>query len=300
MARPVELRGIGVVNATPLTPDGKLNVPEYRRHVRWLIDNGVGFLHPHAATGQGPLSTMNEYRQVLEITVEEANGQALVAAYSGRASTEETIDATRVAKEAGADATFIIQPWYSRPDDRGLYLHYKAVAEAVDIPIVIYNNPNRAGLSIPISVIQRLANDTKSIIGLKQSDLSAVVDSFGALRDVISVSPYGDAEILWGLAMGAKWSISYAANVIPAPMVRLFDAWTMGNLAEARRIFYRYLPLIRATHFEPLPSVIKYMLNSTGWSFGRPRLPIAEVSEATARVVDGLLMKAELMEPARI
>lgn len=296
MAQGIELRGIGVVNATPLTPSGDLDEEEYRRHIRWLIAHGVGFLQPHAATGQGALSSEDEYRSLLEITVAEARGKALVTAYSGRASTSETIKATQTAKDAGADAVFVIQPWYSRPEMRGLYMHFKTVADAVDIPIVIYNNPNRTGLSIPVDLIRRLTDACPNIVGLKQTDLAAVIDSYGTLRHRISVSPYGDAEILWGLAQGATWSVSYAANVIPAQMVQIFEAWRTGDQERARTLFYAYLPLIRATHYEPLPAAIKYMLNRMGWTFGAPRLPVAEVSAETARKIDSVLAQTGLLE----
>lgn len=289
MTNQVELRGIGVVNATPLTANGKLNENEYIRHVQWLADAGVGFIQPHAAVGQGVLSSDEEYRRVLELTVKSVGDRVLVTAYAGRAGTDETIEAAQIAAETGAHAAFIIQPWYSKPDEEGLYQHFRSVASAVDIPLIIYNNPQRTGLSIPVHLIRRLVDEFDNFIALKQTDLSAVVDSFAALSDRISVSPYGDAELLWGLAMGATWSISYSANVIAPQWVKVFDTWMSGDLAGARELFYKYLPLVRATHLEPIPGPIKYMLNKTGWDFGPSRLPIHEVSAEHAQHIDRLI-----------
>lgn len=162
-----EIRGIGVVNATPLTAADRLHEAEFRRHVRWMLDAGVRFLQPAAATGQGLQLDEAEWRRVLELSVEEAKGRALVTAYTGRASTAETIRLTRLARDLGADCAYLIQPFFTRPNADGLYHHYKMVAEAVpDFPLIFYNNPDRAGVPIPLEVMDRLVTEHPNPRGL--------------------------------------------------------------------------------------------------------------------------------------
>jgi 4-hydroxy-tetrahydrodipicolinate synthase len=126
----LEIKGIGVINATPLTPDNRLNEAEYRRHIRWLAQKGIGFIHPVAATGQAMQTTEEEYQRILEITVEELKGKVLVMAYAGRPGTDDTIRLTKIARDIGCDCAYLIQPFYTRPDAEGIYQHYAAVARS--------------------------------------------------------------------------------------------------------------------------------------------------------------------------
>jgi len=286
----LEITGIGVVNATPLTHDDRVNEQEYRRHVRWMLDEGIRFLQPVAATGQALQTSEEEWRRILEITVEEAKGKALVTAYSGRASTAETIGLTRMAAEIGCDAAYIIQPFFTRPNPEGLYLHYQAVAKAVpDFPLVFYNNPDRAGVSIPIDVMDRLTGEFPNFVGLKQSNLDEFPDSVNRLRGRITVWPKSEKEILFGLALGAPGVLTFAGNVVPRHLVEILAAFEKGDFAAAREAYLRVLPLFNVIHIEPVPAAIKYMLKRMGWDFGPCRLPIHDVSEKSARVIDEVM-----------
>lgn len=290
MGTRIRIDGIGVVNATPLTPDDRLNEAEYRRHVRWMLDAGIRFLQPVAATGQALQTSEAEWQRVMEITVEEAKGRALVTAYTGRASTAETIRLTRLAAEIGCDAAYVIQPYFARPDAQGLYLHYRAVAQAVpDFPLVIYNNPDRAGVSIPIEVMERLVAECENIVGLKQSDLNQFADSVHRLGERITVWPKAEKEVLFGLALGAPGILTFAGNVVPRELVEILAAFGRGDLEKAREIYLRLLPLFNVIHIEPVPAAIKYMLNRMGWEFGACRLPIHDVSAESARTIEGVL-----------
>lgn len=296
MGKRLRIEGIGVVNATPLTADDRLNEAEYRRHVRWMLDAGVGFLQPVAATGQALQTTEAEWQRILEVTVEEAKGRALVTAYTGRAGTAETIRLTRRAAEIGCDAAYIIQPYFSRPDAEGLYLHYRAVARAVpEFPLVIYNNPERAGVSIPIEVLERLVAECENIVGLKQSDLSQFADCVHRLGERITVWPKAEKEILFGLTLGAPGVLTFAGNVVPRELGEIVAAFGRGDLEKAREIYLRLLPLFTLIHVEPVPAAIKGMLNRMGWDFGPCRLPIHEVSAESARSIDATLRKLDLI-----
>jgi 4-hydroxy-tetrahydrodipicolinate synthase len=292
----LEIKGIGVVNATPLNPDNKVNDPEYRRHIRWLAQKGIGFIQPVAATGQAMQTTEEEYKRILEISVEELRGKVLITAYSGRASTEETIKLTRLARDIGCDAAYLIQPFFSRPDAEGIYQHYRAVAEAVpDFPLVFYNNPERAGVEISQDVMFRLVSEFENFTGLKQSNPNAVADNFHALRHKITVWPKSEKEMLTGLAMGSPGILTFAGNVVPGELVEILNKWNQGDISGAREIYFRLLPLMNIIHIEPVPGPIKYMLNRIGWNFGHCRLPIHEVSPKNAEKIDGVLKNLGLI-----
>ncbi len=286
----LEIKGIGVVNATPLTADNKLNEKEYRRHIQWLAEKGIGFIQPVAATGQAMQTSEEEYKRILEITVEELKNKVLVTAYSGRPGTADTIRLTKLAQDIGCDAAYIIQPFFTLPGPEGLYQHYKAVAEAVpDFPIVFYNNPARAGVNIPQDVMVRLVSEHKNFVGLKQSDLNAVSDNFKALSDKITVWPKSEKELLTGLTMGSPGILTFAGNIVPGELVEVVNSWKRGDLDRAREIYFKILDLINIIHIEPVPGAIKYMLNQMGWDFGEPRLPIPPLSKASMEPVDRVL-----------
>jgi 4-hydroxy-tetrahydrodipicolinate synthase len=285
-----ELRGVGCVNATPTRPDGTVNESEYRRHIRWLADSGVTFLQPAAATGQALTLSESEVAQILEWSVDEVGDRVAITAYSGRDATSDTIRLTKLAKKIGCACAFIIQPYFSRPDPEGLFRHYASVAEAVDLPIVIYNNPDRAGVPIPVSVMERLVERYDNIVGLKQSDLNAFADSYRALSSRIHVFPKSEKEMLFGFALGSRAILTFGANVIPSELAEVHRRWEAGDLAGARELHLRFLPLMNAIHVEPVPGAVKWMLNAMGWSFGVPRLPGHELSDAHAQEVREILV----------
>lgn len=290
MPQRYEPGGIGVVNATPFTPANHFDEEEYRRHVQWMVDRGVRFLQPAAATGQAMQLSVEEYARILRVTVDQVGDRAFVTAYSGRASTAETIDMTKLARDCGAHATFIIQPFFTRPDPEGLYLHYRAVAEAVpDFPIVFYNNPDRAGVNLPIEVMERLIREYPSFVALKQANLDQLVDAVARLSPRIAVMPKAEKELLLGLALGSPGVVTFAGNVVPGELVEVLRTWQRGDVARARALHQRLLPLMNAIHIEPVPNTIVYMLGRLGFRFGTPRLPGHPVLPETARVIDGIL-----------
>lgn len=283
---------MGCVNATPTRPDGSVNEAEYRRHVRWLAESGVSFIQPAAATGQALGLSETEVAHILEWSVDEVGDRVAVTAYSGRDSTADTIRLTMLAQRIGCASAFIIQPYFSRPDPEGLFRHYAAVAEAVDLPIVIYNNPDRAGVPVPVAVMERLVERYDNIVGLKQSDLSAFADSYRALSPRIHVMPKSEKEMLFGFALGSRAILTFGANVIPAEIVDIQRRWERGDLAGAQELYLRFLPVMNAIHIEPVPGAVKWMLNAMGWDFGVPRSPGHELSDAHQREVSEVLTRA--------
>lgn len=286
----IDLSGIGVVNATSLHGDGSFDEDTYRRHLDWMVANGVRFVQPAAATGQAMALSLAEWKQIVEVTVGHLKGRCLVTAYTGRDSTEETVALTRLSRDLGVDCAYVIQPFFSRPDAEGLYRHYRAVADAVpDLPIVFYNNPGRAGVNLPIPVMARLAGECGNFVGLKQSNLEELAPSFARLSDRMVVWGKSELELLYSLSLGAPGSLTFAGNIIPGPLVRIVDLWNKGDAGAARSLFKRYTPLMQAIHLEPVPGCIKYMLKRLGWEFGPSRLPGHEVSAETAREIDRVM-----------
>jgi 4-hydroxy-tetrahydrodipicolinate synthase len=295
--RPYEVGGIGVVNATPLTADGAFNEAEYRRHLRFLADAGVRFIQPSAATGQGMQTSEEDFFRILEVSCEEIGDRVFVTAYTGRDSTEETIRLTREAQRIGVHAAYIIQPFFSTPDPQGLELHYRAVAEAITgLPLVFYNNPTRAGIRLPIDVMARLVEEYDAFVGLKQSELDELSDSFARLSHKIQVMARADKEILAGLAHGAPGALTFAGNIVPAELVRILEAFNSGDVAGARKEYFRVLPVMNAVHIEPVPGAVKYMLNRIGWDFGEPKLPSHPLRPENAERVDEALRAVGLLD----
>lgn len=293
--RPV-IRGIGVVVATPIDDGGQVDEDEYRRHLRWLIENGVGYVQPSAATGQVMQTTDAEYERLLSIAVEECQGtETLVTAYPGRPDTAHTIRLTQLAREIGADAYFLVQPLFTRPDARGLYEHYRSVIEAVPgFPVVLYNNPDRTSVQLPLDVIEQLVHEREEVIGLKQGDLAQLIESYRRVGRVVPVWSRGEFDLLVVLAMGGPGSISFAGNIIAPELVEIYRRWGRGELEAARELFYRCLPVIMACHWAPIPAAIKYMMRKRDWRVGPPRMPIVDVDDATATRLDAALVSAGL------
>lgn len=283
------LHGVGCVNATPLTADGEIDEAEYRRHIRFLADSGITFLQPAAATGQALETSETELRQLIEWTVDEVGDRVQVTAYTGRDSTAETIRLTRMAADAGAHAAYLIQPYFSRPDAEGLFRHYAAVAEAVELPLVFYNNPDRAGVQLPDHVMSRLAQRYPHFVGLKQADLLLFADSYRTLSQHLHVMPKSEKEMLFGFAMGSDAVLTFAANIVPAELVAVHRSFEAGDIGAARAGFLKVLGLMNAIHLEPVPGAVKHMLNRMGWSFGEPRLPSHPLSEENSQRVERVL-----------
>lgn len=291
--RPV-IRGIGVVVATPLDESGEVDEAEYRRHLRWLVEAGVGYVQPSAATGQVMQTTDAEYERLLTIAVEECRGtQTLVTAYPGRADTAHTIRLTRRAQEIGADAYFLVQPLFTKPDARGLHEHYRSVIEAAPgFPVVLYNNPDRTSVQLPLEVIDQLVREHEEVVGLKQADPAQLIESYRRFGRTVPVWSRGEFDLLIVLAMGSPGSISFAGNIIAPQLVEIHRRWASGDLEAARELFYQMLPVIMGCHWAPIPAAIKYMMRKGGWRVGQPRMPIMDVDQATAARLDAALAQA--------
>ena len=286
------LAGAFTALVTPFQPDGSLDEEALRRLVRWQVLAGIDGLVPVGTTGEAPTLTPAERDRVIAITVETvaeraSRGRVRVVAGTGTNDTASTIAATRRAAALGADAALVVAPYYNRPDGRMLEAHFRAVADASDLPIVVYNVPSRTGTNVPADVFLRLA-EHPGVIGIKEAsgNLEQIARICRERPADVAVLAGDDAWTLPVLALGGDGVVSVASNEIPGELVALCDAARSGDWDRARRIHERWLPLFLANFVGgPNPVPVKAALAAMGL-LGRddvrlPFLPLADDGRAT-------------------
>jgi 4-hydroxy-tetrahydrodipicolinate synthase len=243
-----------------ITPfkDGEVDVATLQRLVEFHIRSGTSAIVPCGTTGESATLSHEEHEQVIEIIIQTARGRVPVIAGSGSNNTQEALRLTRHAQQAGADAALLISPYYNRPTQEGLYRHFKAIAEAVDLPLIIYNIASRTGVNIEPETFARLAK-LKNIAGVKES--SGSLEQMSRIKalcpDRFALISGDDALTLPVLAIGGTGAISVAANLVPKEVAHMVAAFEKGRLAEARKIHYRLLPLIKTIFIETNPIPVK-------------------------------------------
>ncbi len=267
--------GCGTALVTPFHKDGSLDEETLRALVRRQIGAGVDFLVPCGTTGESPTLSASERRRVVEITLEEAKGKLPVLAGAGGYNTAEVVEAAKEVEAIGADGILSVTPYYNKPTQEGLYQHYKAIAAAVKIPIVVYSVWSRTGINVLPATLKRLAQ-IDNIIGVKEAS-----GNIGQMGQVILKTP-GDFLVLSGddsmtlplLALGGKGLISVASNEIPAEMAALVRAGLDGDFARARGLHYKYLPLMEVNFIESNPIPVKAAMGLMGLLEPVWRLPL--------------------------
>jgi len=249
--------------------------------VEFHVQKGTNGLVPCGTTGESATLSHEEHQRVIEITIKAARKRIPVIAGTGSNNTEEALMLTRFAQEAGADAVLMITPYYNKPTQKGLYLHFKKVAEEIDIPIILYNIASRTGVNLEPETLARLAG-IKNIIGIKEAsgNLDQVSRMISLCGDKITVISGDDSLTLPILAVGGKGVISVIANILPAEMSTLVKEYLQGNVNKAREIHYRLYPLIRALFIETNPIPIKTAMALMGMIREELRLPLAPMEES--------------------
>jgi len=260
-----------------ITPfrNGKVDEPALRELIEWQIASGTDGIVPCGTSGESATLTYDEHNRVIEVTVETVKRRIPVIAGTGSNSTEEAIALTRHAKEVGADGALLISPYYNKPTQEGLFLHHRAIAEAVDIPQVLYNIPGRTAVNITPQTVARLSK-IRNIVGVKEGSgsLQQVSDIVHLCSDRFTVLAGDDALTLPMLAVGARGVITVTANVAPADMAGMIDAWMAGDLTEARRLHYKLYPLFQALFLETNPIPVKQAVSLMGKCTPELRLPL--------------------------
>jgi 4-hydroxy-tetrahydrodipicolinate synthase len=282
-------KGSLVALITPMRDDGSLDEKAYAEFVDWQISEGTQGLIPVGTTGESPTLSHAEHHRVTEIAIEVSKGRVPVIAGCGSNSTEEAISLTRHAKEAGADAALIVSPYYNKPTQEGLYLHFTAIADAVDLPIILYNIPGRSIVDISVETMARLAKH-KNIIGVKDcTPLNRPIQQRLAIGEHFCQLSGEDGTALAFNASGGHGCISVTANVAPRLCRQMQDAWFDGRIKEAMAIQDRLTPLHDALFSETSPGPVKYAASLLGKTANRCRLPLAPPGEATkARVREAM------------
>ncbi|MFO7309837.1 MAG: 4-hydroxy-tetrahydrodipicolinate synthase [Pseudomonadota bacterium] len=281
--------------ATPFR-DGKLDEAAFRGFVAWQIENGTHGLVPVGTTGESPTLTHDEHKQVVAWCIEEAKGKVPVVAGAGSNNTAEAIDLARHAEKTGADGLLVVTPYYNKPTQEGLYQHFKAINDAVGIPILIYNIPGRSVIDMSVDTMKRLA-ELKNITGVKDatSNVARVSLQREAIGPEFNQLSGEDATALGFMAHGGHGCISVTANVAPKLCAEFQEACLRGDFKTALAIHDRLMPLHTALFVETSPSPVKYALSVLGRMSEETRLPLVPVSEATRRQVRAAMVHAGLI-----
>ncbi len=283
-------RGSFVALVTPFDSEGSLDEQALRELVEWHVAAGTHGIVPCGTTGESATLSHDEHRRVVEISVAAAQGQVPVVAGTGSNATAEAIELTRHAKQAGADGALLITPYYNKPTQEGLYRHHKAVAEAVDIPQILYNVPSRTAVNMLPETVERLA-PIPNIVAIKEATGSVQVTGEIVRRcgDALAILS-GDDFANQGLAaMGAVGSISVTANIVPEQMAALWNAVAAGDLDASGRIHYDLIPLHTAMFLETSPIPAKTALHMMGKISLHLRAPLCELQDDTRAQLKAVL-----------
>ena len=266
---------------TPLK-DGALDESALQALIETQIQGGISGIVPVGTTGESPTLSHEEHRRVIEIAVKAAAKRILVIAGTGSNATSEAVELTVEAEKLGADAALLVAPYYNKPSAEGLYRHFKKVAEAVSIPIVLYSILGRCGIEIPVSVVVRLTADCSNVLAIKEAggSVERVNQLRAALPDSFQILSGDDSLTLPFMAAGAVGVISVASNIIPAEVEGLVRSFLKGDLAKAQEIHVRYYPLFRDLFIEPNPVPIKTALAAKGICNDDVRLPLCEMTKS--------------------
>jgi 4-hydroxy-tetrahydrodipicolinate synthase len=285
-----------VALVTPMRADGAVDEAAFASFVEWQIKQGTKGLVPVGTTGESPTLSHEEHRRVVEITVEVAAGRVPVIAGAGSNSTAEAIELVRHAKQAGADGALVVTPYYNKPTQEGLFLHYTAIADAVDLPVIIYNIPPRSVVDMSVETMARLAKHP-NIVGVKDAtaNLTRPLHTTRACGAEFVQLSGEDHTALAFLAAGGHGCISVTANVAPRLCSEMHQAWAEGRVSEAMAIQARLLPLHDAMFAETSPGPVKYAASLLGRGTEHCRLPLAPLGEATKTRMRAAMAEAGLL-----
>jgi 4-hydroxy-tetrahydrodipicolinate synthase len=289
-------KGSLVALITPMTADGAVDEDAFARFVDWQIREGTKGIIPVGTTGESPTLSHEEHKRVVEIAVKVADGRVPVMAGAGSNSTAEAIDLAAHAKSAGADATLVVTPYYNKPTQEGLYRHYTAIAEAVDLPLFIYNIPGRSIVDMTPETMGRLARNPR-IVGVKDATANLTRPLHTTMAcgpDFIQLSGE-DHTALAFLAVGGHGCISVTANIAPRLCSQMHAAWQTGHLHDAMAIQARLTPLHDAMFCESSPGPVKYAASLLGLTAEVCRLPLAPIAESSKARVRAAMTSAGLL-----
>jgi 4-hydroxy-tetrahydrodipicolinate synthase len=290
------IAGSIVALVTPMHEDGSVDYAALRKLIDWHVAEGTQCIGAVGTTGESPTVTVEEHCEIIRVTVEQAAGRIAVMAGTGGNSTAEAIELSRYAAKVGADCTLSVVPYYNKPSQEGLYRHFKAIAEAVDIPMVLYNVPGRTVADLQTETTLRLAQ-VPGIVGIKDAtaDIERGTMLIRSAPSGFSIYSGDDGTAVALMLLGGHGNVSVTANVAPRAMQDLCVAALAGRAHEAAALQRRLLPLHRALFVEPSPSATKWALARLGRCGAGLRLPITPLTPAGQTVVEQALREAGLL-----
>jgi 4-hydroxy-tetrahydrodipicolinate synthase len=289
------LKGAITAIVTPFK-NGPLDEEAYRALIERQITQGIHGIVPCGTTGESPTLSHAEHKRVVEICIDQVKKRVPVIAGTGSNNTTESLDLTKHAEAAGADYALMITPYYNKPTQEGLYQHYKTVAGATKIPIVVYNVPGRTSVNLLPETMARLAQ-IPNIVGLKDAtgDLKQGAKTLELCGDKITVLSGDDFTTLPLMCVGGQGAISVVSNVVPADMTGMCNAFFKGDLKGARKLHYKMWPLIEAMFYETNPAPVKTAMKFLGMITGELRQPLCSMSEANDHKLRAVMQKYGLI-----
>jgi len=289
-------QGSLVALVTPFR-DGQVDEPKLRELVEFHVANGTDAIIPCGTTGESPTLSHDEHKRVVEIVIEAARGRVPVVAGTGSNSTAEAIDLTAHAKKAGAAGALVVNPYYNKPTQEGLYRHFKAIAEGVDIPILVYNIQSRTAVNVETDTLARLAK-IPNIVGVKEASgsLDQMTQVILACGPDFSVLSGDDNLTLPLMAVGGRGVVSVVANIVPRDTAEMTHAALEGDWKRARDLFHRLFPLCRAMFIETNPIPVKEAMAMLGMIAPEFRLPLCRMADANRERLKTILQQFGLLK----
>lgn len=290
-------KGSIVAIATPFKK-GKVDETKLKELIEFQIKNGTQGIVPCGTTGESPTLSHIEHARVIELTIEAVKGRVPVIAGTGSNSTAEAIELTKHAADAGATGALIVSPYYNKPTQEGLYRHFKAIADAVKIPIILYNIAGRTAVNIETVTVAKLAKDCKNIVGVKEA--SGSLDQMQAVRNACPkefvLLSGDDALTLPVLSIGGVGVISVAANIVPQDIRKVIDLFNDGKITEAQKAHNKLLPLLKALFVETNPIPLKEAMGMLDMCSAEVRLPLCPMADANRAKLKAALVEYGLLK----
>lgn len=288
-----QVSGVYTALVTPFLADGTFDEQGLRHNIRYQISFGIEGLVPLGTTGEAPTLSSNEKERVIQIAVEEGKGKAIIMVGTGSYSTQQAIENSLKAERLGADSVLVVSPYYNKPTQEGVYLHFKAIHDAISIPIVVYNIQGRTGMNIQTSTLRRLAQLPR-IVGVKEASgnfnqINEVIEVMRRERKDFSVMSGDDANTFPLMALGGNGIISVVSNLIPHHIKQLVTLLSEGDYEQARVLHYQLMPIFRDAFIETNPIPIKAAMTFAGMPAGGCRLPLCDLLPENRKVIQNSL-----------
>ncbi|PMC23667.1 4-hydroxy-tetrahydrodipicolinate synthase [Hoylesella buccalis] len=289
-------RGLGVAVVTPFTLDGAVDYPALKRLIRYQLDSGVDFLCILATTGETPCLTLDEKNKITELVKEENKGQVPILKYCGGNNTAAVIEEMKATDWSGIDGILSICPYYNKPSQEGLYQHFKAIASASPLPVVMYNVPGRTGVNMKAETTVRLAHDCENIVGIKEAagSLEQVDEIIKGKPDRFDIISGDDALTFSMIASGAAGVISVIGNALPREFSRMIRLEFQGEYEAARRIHHMFTELYSLLFVDGNPAGVKALLNDMGYIENVLRLPLVPTTIKTKEKMADILKEIRI------